>query len=340
MFALPTNNPQIDEFIKEIFESPMFASESISLDQAPVTKKTRKVIKRVSKACLACQKGHLSCDKERPCKKCVEKGKECLDGPGSGKKRGRRSKKDLEPNQDESQNQEEACFDALDDSDTLNSDEKPEEVVDLPNDIVSLLTEVFFQDRPSKRPKSITEEEYVANVQSLYMKREENLRNRIPDLIEKFEPYSKAIAVMSAFMQRKLKGIDMSLELLRQTDQALKDAIKTYEKIGAPVMIWVRGTSIEWVNHAYTDLTGYEASPDKEIPYFDELDNEGLGQSMLAGFKCFINQKNNYTFSCSIRNHRPVGSMFVKGTMSTSLIRAANGIPLIFVSIFLPSNPE
>eukprot|EP01119_Soliformovum_irregulare_P017184 TRINITY_DN5061_c0_g1_i1.p1 TRINITY_DN5061_c0_g1~~TRINITY_DN5061_c0_g1_i1.p1 ORF type:complete len:426 (+),score=58.15 TRINITY_DN5061_c0_g1_i1:34-1311(+) len=50
----------------------------------------KKVQKRVSKACLPCQRGHLSCDEARPCKRCVERGKECV--AGETKRRGRKKR--------------------------------------------------------------------------------------------------------------------------------------------------------------------------------------------------------------------------------------------------------
>ncbi|WVQ83385.1 hypothetical protein IAT38_005526 [Cryptococcus sp. DSM 104549] len=42
----------------------------------------RKARKKVAKACLACQKSHLTCDEQRPCTRCVKKGipEQCVEG--------------------------------------------------------------------------------------------------------------------------------------------------------------------------------------------------------------------------------------------------------------------
>jgi len=52
--------------------------------------------KRVTKACLPCQKSHIQCDEVRPCRKCVERGIEAKCCDGDSKKRGR--KKIFKPN--------------------------------------------------------------------------------------------------------------------------------------------------------------------------------------------------------------------------------------------------
>lgn len=46
--------------------------------------------KRVSKACVCCQRAHMSCDEGRPCKRCVERGMAHLCRDGQRKQRGRK----------------------------------------------------------------------------------------------------------------------------------------------------------------------------------------------------------------------------------------------------------
>jgi len=49
-----------------------------SLDGSQETRKRKKI----SRACLPCQRSHCSCDESRPCKRCIHRGlsKECVDG--------------------------------------------------------------------------------------------------------------------------------------------------------------------------------------------------------------------------------------------------------------------
>eukprot|EP01119_Soliformovum_irregulare_P000452 TRINITY_DN10312_c0_g1_i1.p1 TRINITY_DN10312_c0_g1~~TRINITY_DN10312_c0_g1_i1.p1 ORF type:complete len:197 (-),score=41.25 TRINITY_DN10312_c0_g1_i1:186-776(-) len=52
-----------------------------------VQKKTR-----IKKACINCQRAHLSCENDRPCKRCIERETECIDR--ESKKRGRKKKEE------------------------------------------------------------------------------------------------------------------------------------------------------------------------------------------------------------------------------------------------------
>eukprot|EP01122_Echinamoeba_exundans_P009530 TRINITY_DN339_c0_g1_i4.p1 TRINITY_DN339_c0_g1~~TRINITY_DN339_c0_g1_i4.p1 ORF type:complete len:252 (-),score=53.38 TRINITY_DN339_c0_g1_i4:221-976(-) len=57
---------------------------------APSTSSNSKKRKRVSRACVCCQRAHMSCDEGRPCKRCVERGMAHLCRDGQRKQRGRK----------------------------------------------------------------------------------------------------------------------------------------------------------------------------------------------------------------------------------------------------------
>lgn len=57
--------------------------------------------KRVSRACVYCQRSHMSCDEGRPCKRCLSRGMGELCRDGKCKRRGRKRKSELANSADE-----------------------------------------------------------------------------------------------------------------------------------------------------------------------------------------------------------------------------------------------
>lgn len=57
--------------------------------------------KRVSRACVYCQRSHMSCDEGRPCKRCLSRGMGELCRDGKCKRRGRKRKSELGNSADE-----------------------------------------------------------------------------------------------------------------------------------------------------------------------------------------------------------------------------------------------
>jgi hypothetical protein len=86
----PTNNQ--DNALKsetKNYKDPPSLKESSSI------KPTNKKRKRVSRACVYCQRSHMSCDEGRPCKRCLSRrmGEMCHDG--RCRRRGRKRKNEL-----------------------------------------------------------------------------------------------------------------------------------------------------------------------------------------------------------------------------------------------------
>src|SRR5690606_26722528 len=78
-------------------EPPMKDSASRdSGDEVRISKKGKRMRKYAKRACLACKKAHTSCSDERPCKRCVHRGIECVDVDSSkpaAKEKAKESKK-------------------------------------------------------------------------------------------------------------------------------------------------------------------------------------------------------------------------------------------------------
>eukprot|EP01119_Soliformovum_irregulare_P019298 TRINITY_DN6080_c0_g2_i2.p1 TRINITY_DN6080_c0_g2~~TRINITY_DN6080_c0_g2_i2.p1 ORF type:complete len:132 (-),score=25.96 TRINITY_DN6080_c0_g2_i2:348-743(-) len=109
------------------------------------------------------------------------------------------------------------------------------------------------------------------------------------------------------------------LELMNETDQSVNESIAIYSNIGTPVMIWVRGTTIRWVNQAYKDLTGFNRNLDKEeASQIEEMSDAGLLQSVLAGIKTMLSFGDNEIYNCEMKNHRNIGPEFIPGILSVN----------------------
>ncbi|XP_049851178.1 uncharacterized protein LOC126325515 isoform X2 [Schistocerca gregaria] len=67
-----------------------------------VRRQTKKKRKRVGRACVFCQRSHMSCDESRPCKRCISRGSadQCHDPEGKRKRRGRKRKTSLPEDKD------------------------------------------------------------------------------------------------------------------------------------------------------------------------------------------------------------------------------------------------
>eukprot|EP01119_Soliformovum_irregulare_P011165 TRINITY_DN277_c0_g1_i3.p1 TRINITY_DN277_c0_g1~~TRINITY_DN277_c0_g1_i3.p1 ORF type:complete len:481 (-),score=73.12 TRINITY_DN277_c0_g1_i3:78-1520(-) len=74
--------------------------EGTSSDEDTAEKRQiKRVLRRVTQACLQCQRGHLSCDRNRPCQRCIERSRPCEDGEPKRRGRKKRSKDEETPNQ-------------------------------------------------------------------------------------------------------------------------------------------------------------------------------------------------------------------------------------------------
>ncbi len=80
-------------------ESPVEFSETRPSEQgSDVANTSKKKRKKVAKSCVSCRASHLACDEERPCRRCVRRGEECIDAERTpGLKRRRRRPKSEAP---------------------------------------------------------------------------------------------------------------------------------------------------------------------------------------------------------------------------------------------------
>eukprot|EP01119_Soliformovum_irregulare_P000792 TRINITY_DN10584_c0_g1_i1.p1 TRINITY_DN10584_c0_g1~~TRINITY_DN10584_c0_g1_i1.p1 ORF type:complete len:239 (-),score=39.51 TRINITY_DN10584_c0_g1_i1:21-737(-) len=164
---------------------------------------------------------------------------------------------------------------------------------------------------------------------------------RVPDLAEKTTPYETIIV---STMMRSMRCFPRELvqQYLQNIEHSVEESIRQFATLGTPTVIWMRGTSIRWVNQAYRDLTGFNIvfGKDEDVSVFEEMSDEGLRQALLAGFNTFLTEVPFYNFNGGLRNHKDVGPRFIPGTFSVNYKVDDHNFVLFFIGVFLPSYIE
>lgn len=89
--------PIVDDPLAEQAPQTIVAPPATSSTVSRGRRTSKKKRKRVGRACIFCQRSHMSCDDSRPCKRCVARGcaDQCRDPDGKRKRRGRKRKTPL-----------------------------------------------------------------------------------------------------------------------------------------------------------------------------------------------------------------------------------------------------
>eukprot|EP01119_Soliformovum_irregulare_P021192 TRINITY_DN7007_c0_g1_i1.p1 TRINITY_DN7007_c0_g1~~TRINITY_DN7007_c0_g1_i1.p1 ORF type:complete len:352 (-),score=73.81 TRINITY_DN7007_c0_g1_i1:150-1205(-) len=291
----------------------------------------KRILRRVSKACLACKKGHVSCDNERPCRRCKEKEIDCQDG--EIKKRGRKKR------------------DEDDMSSVLTLKMEPA----MPPDYASLEDFLLWsktgsvEDLPSAlRSFSLPEQ----NNKKLKLQTPSAIANTFADIefIKEFE--DKILIPRAPDLQLFVKGMlevesclnaltppERALMLKADIEATLKTLIPTFDAMNCAVLIWDKDLVIHYTNQEYKQATGFnEKVPTNptDFAFARQLSIHGLRQYILG--KCLSEQpeRTSWTFPCGIRMwNQPEGS-YLDGILNITLKMGSMGFPILFLGVFLP----
>eukprot|EP01119_Soliformovum_irregulare_P023069 TRINITY_DN7_c0_g1_i4.p1 TRINITY_DN7_c0_g1~~TRINITY_DN7_c0_g1_i4.p1 ORF type:complete len:271 (-),score=62.49 TRINITY_DN7_c0_g1_i4:401-1213(-) len=262
----------MEENIKPFLEN---AAEILINSIVPEAPKKKRYIRRVTQACAECQKGHVSCDPGRPCQKCIERGRICIDGePPKRRGRVRKKRESEEVSSDilqglQHMNQTNpTLFNQMTSEDSSISDVmgilRDNSVINLPDSTVSIFADVFPMPF-DQRPTNISAEEWLAkNLQKL-IRRVKLLEDRIPHLAERVKPQARIIGNVLLNLQKQTRN-QRTEELVAAQQIELPRCIEMYKDLTAPVMLWSSALTIEWVNDAFRNLTGFTTPlPDEEL---------------------------------------------------------------------------
>eukprot|EP01119_Soliformovum_irregulare_P016784 TRINITY_DN4903_c0_g1_i1.p1 TRINITY_DN4903_c0_g1~~TRINITY_DN4903_c0_g1_i1.p1 ORF type:complete len:415 (-),score=73.87 TRINITY_DN4903_c0_g1_i1:10-1227(-) len=349
-------SPTVDEFITNINISPLNVSPE---DGASAVSSRKGKFKRVTRACIGCQQGHTSCDKARPCNKCIEKGRDCVDGVY--KKRGRKKRGEEETvhpiHQHEPTTSTSHIYatnpalynETLDESTSftnLMGMLRDNSVLDLPEETINMFSEVFLTpyEQPAKKAKIQAAERYVTLHLARFHRRQQILKSRVPELADKLATRSMIIVSTLKMLQESMDTDTLQL-IEEESANELAASIRKFEDMGCCVLCWEKGGTIVWVNQAYRDLTGFNApiAPSEDIlnqvTYMEEMDDAGLRQVLLAASKTLMG-KRSYNVHCAMKNYRRVGPDFIPGVLSVTMKMSVTGPPLLSTAVFIPTDIE
>lgn len=300
----------------------MLAAESLRDSQI----KKKRI--HVTSACLPCKLAHTSCNNVRPCLRCSEKGKECVES--QPKKRGR--KKHLKniiqslsnspfsptfpandrPTYDILKMFEQSSLESVEKALMFSSLQQMEHIeVDpngptlIPNDTLAFMSGYILARLPELKPAA----EFSLHV------REKMLRNTITE--------------------------DMAQKIRQDFLNSLQIFSSAFDQLDIPVIIWERCSSIRYINQAYKDLTGFNLklpTPIRDLSFMEQLSTEGLNAYINGIFQIHHKvetepQKNNVQIYTGIRTSQ---GKFIYGTLWITVKMDYLGAPLMMIGLFLP----
>jgi len=321
-------------------------------------KEQRKRLHRVTKACVNCQKSHLSCETTRPCKRCLERGKTCCDA--ESKRRGRKKKsigieEGPEPIQEEDYEIAANELALLDYTFITSSKALPsfndrgefkEETQDVSNQLdlpVELFSEFFFTPMNRKDIRS-----------GLGVSESDTTPSRL-DFFRRYRELSKLKCGESSFLEKTvvfnrdhLSSLKASItvetieSMKQEFEKNLADFKRIFDGVGVPAMIWDRCCVIHYVNNALKKLTGFNLSLPTNLDSFEliqQLSSEGwknYGEGLFERSIGGSGSTDSWIFSAGILAAH-TKDKYIQGTLCVTIKRDLMGVPLILLGNFLPN---
>eukprot|EP01114_Cavostelium_apophysatum_P021636 TRINITY_DN7607_c0_g1_i1.p1 TRINITY_DN7607_c0_g1~~TRINITY_DN7607_c0_g1_i1.p1 ORF type:complete len:353 (+),score=55.73 TRINITY_DN7607_c0_g1_i1:84-1142(+) len=220
---------------------------------------------RAAKACITCQRSHVSCGSERPCKRCADRGIAHLCIDGSHKKRGRKGKY-LNPEL------EAASSALLSDAPSVNLTTEPSiatlstELFDLPDSLLAELMLTPMTEMTELRNASSGNDDVGKFEPPFWLPSTmrpwcdeffEYMKLKIP---EEYEAVYKEVMARRTYMQKVWSSMtkEMAEELIRDCSDSLASYKKSFKDISVPAMVFDRGGIIHYVNQSFIDMTGFD----------------------------------------------------------------------------------
>jgi len=316
---------------------------------------SKKRVQRVTKACVNCQKSHLSCETMRPCKRCLERGKTCCDA--ESKRRGRKRK-------------------------PIGIEEEPEDPLDegeFENTIRELASlEYLFVTAPTKTPNCANFEQFSKKEVELLqnhplldmppflfndfvfsMQKSRSPNNKQADILARIDFFKKcremnkercrdSIVFDRIFITVRdhLSGLkpcfsgEAIVSMRKEYETYISIYKSVFDDVRTPTIIWERNSVIQYVNKGWEKLTGFNEvlpTPLESLGMMKCISNEGWKNFMeCMQDRCIgeANEIDSCMFSCGILVSNT--DKFIQGTMSVTIRRDILGLPLLFLGNFLP----
>jgi len=315
--------------------------------------KKRKKRVNVTNACGNCKRFHTSCDENRPCLRCLERGVECVEGVS--KKRGRKTKYE-ETTFEEEEEQIKETIPCLDVYQVSTNDNNSFPVVEETN--LCWLNSLPESDTVTILQK-IEEPQYIQNT-ALY--------RGIPDINETPSTFCRKEFNSFLIVEGKQRGPNVFAEKMEVTLHQLEEQmipirksitqevvksmwsdfychflqfVNGFKDMGIPTLVFERNGIIHYANPSYRQLTLFSKPVPtliSDLELMHQLSNRGVQSfscMILSILDQSIGKKNSHSFQAGVRIEGT--NEFIEGTMCISFKRDSLGLPLIFLANFLPS---
>eukprot|EP01119_Soliformovum_irregulare_P000735 TRINITY_DN10543_c0_g1_i2.p1 TRINITY_DN10543_c0_g1~~TRINITY_DN10543_c0_g1_i2.p1 ORF type:complete len:383 (+),score=103.89 TRINITY_DN10543_c0_g1_i2:33-1181(+) len=315
----------------------------------------KRVARRVTHACVSCQKGHLSCDNNRPCGRCTERGKVCEEG--ESKKRGRKKSKIESPQMPTSTPVVLGSLVPPPQSDTnrfpltsiLNSNEYDDIFMSFPtppseipcnptlslDHIWSQVSDLMFSTVDHVDPKT----DLKAGLEHLKTFQTQVIKPRFPEFYASMQNIDSQI--MDLVNSSNLDNLETGYRIWRQEIEQNSGIYKMLiDHLNFPALFWESGLTLRHVNQSYRNLTGISEIPNRDFSMAEEISDEGLKHFQLGRIQSLLAGKDSWNFPCGFLDHHAnAPSKYIQGTFSVTVKLGSMGFPLFWVGIFLPSAP-
>jgi len=293
----------------------------------------RKKRSHVSKACMSCQMQHVSCDYARPCTRCVERHRECVEGES------RRKGKKLNKQEDPSPPQTGEISALL----NTNLESFPNNIQmgnpDIPGDCafdlsVDIFNEMFLSQYKMDLIENTEVPQHKILNQEFFNKVEETITRKLPERTW----FLQAIRRWRQAPSDRWKALAVPEP---EFIALIESFTKTFDRLGIASIIWeARGGIIRYVNQAYKDATGFNTplpTPLEALAIVEEMSTEGLRAYLDATLLAFglEGYSNTFTFKTGLKLVQNPGS-YLEGMMCVSIQRDSAKIPLLFCGNFIP----
>eukprot|EP01117_Protostelium_nocturnum_P003448 TRINITY_DN1448_c0_g1_i1.p1 TRINITY_DN1448_c0_g1~~TRINITY_DN1448_c0_g1_i1.p1 ORF type:complete len:332 (+),score=79.02 TRINITY_DN1448_c0_g1_i1:130-1125(+) len=293
--------------------------------------------RRISKACLTCRRDHLSCNNERPCNRCLCKGRECLEA--ESRPRGPKRKRGIiDSNSFPSVESSSTSFQSFHSLESINVDESVWEDFEKQYSLDGEWLSFLDQYQNGEEVNEDGEEEETSPL-DLAIPEDHLLRELDSKIGTKV---SKELCLRINSRLSKVKDFannSQKRQLRLMFEKDLEEMKCSSSKMPIPVVLFGRGARILFYNDAFKDATGFEfelPTPLEDFQFMRIVDDQTLNdlyQSNLVPrlyLSDFKSMPMRLGFNC------PKGN--VEGNGMITALKHIMGFPHLFVCYFIPNS--
>eukprot|EP01114_Cavostelium_apophysatum_P003567 TRINITY_DN13534_c0_g1_i1.p1 TRINITY_DN13534_c0_g1~~TRINITY_DN13534_c0_g1_i1.p1 ORF type:complete len:369 (+),score=29.09 TRINITY_DN13534_c0_g1_i1:210-1316(+) len=305
------------------------------------------------KACILCQKSHVSCDSVRPCKRCVDRGTSHLCVDPQIKKRGRKPNpvsEELKEHIAEALSSNVQPLNIVENGTPGTTDDSLSMLLDLPDGFLrSMLLStweapdfvppcVAAHYLPTEGPLSalatMSAHHYTPLQAEHLAQGAEFLKSRLPE--SQANEMIQHLSMRVRPMLQKMLTKEVSLQIVSEFKSLMKTLTKAYNESGFPCMIWDNAGVIHYVNQPYKNLTGFSLTLPTTFNSFAAYEQLSPGSlsKMLLFMMSSLQSADSTTFM--LPTEWKAYDKYLDCMISVTIKKDANAFPLLVITTVIP----